>query len=254
MSLSIFSLNLWNLNGDVAARMRTADDYVALRWPDLLCLQEVSPLPGVGRPQSDLVGTQIAGLARFYSSQTQWDDREEGLSTLSRLPVLSFDSMILPVAPGDRQRRIQIAAVDVSGKTVLVANTHLAFRHEQDPERIVQCETLLRHLEAAAARHGTDAIVLVGDFNATPESGAVATLLRSELGLKDLFADTKERESQFTYVTDSPFTEQDADSRWIDYVFATESLTATSRKLGLNGAETGGFASDHVALEVTFDL
>ena len=254
MSFNIFSLNLWNLNGDFRDRMRRLDRYLSHARPEIVCLQEVSPVTPTGRPQSDLLCTQLPDMTRLYSSQYQWEDREEGLATLSRLPLLSFESFMLPPADGDGLRRLQIAALDYHGQRMLVANTHLAFRHEQHLERLAQCRTIIGHLTTAAAHWQTDAIVLVGDFNATPESPPISSITDSALGLRDLFAGTDLRRNRNTLPDANPHFVDDATSvRWIDYIFATDRFEVLLLGLALDG-KNGDFVSDHVALEASLEI
>ncbi|MDE0810386.1 MAG: endonuclease/exonuclease/phosphatase family protein [Alphaproteobacteria bacterium] len=255
MPFSVFSLNLWNLNQDYCERMRRLDQYVSKADPEIICLQEVSPQGESFRPQSDLVSTQNTQLMRLYSSQNQWGEREEGLATMASLPLISFESFMLPEATGDGSRRLQIATFNYSGQRILVANTHLAFRLEQDAERVSQCKTIVRHLENAARHHGTDAVVLVGDFNATPQSAPVKTIMESQLGLFDLFEGTEARANSFTYCSHSPHSDDNpGPSRWIDYMFATSRLAVSSAALALDGGKSGNHVSDHVALFATFEL
>ena len=254
MSISIFSLNLWNLNRDFRDRMAQLDGYLTTANPDIVCLQEVSPVSPGGRPQSDLVCTARTDMARLYSSQYLWDDREEGLATLSRLTLLSFESFMLPAAKGDGLRRLQISAYDHDGQTVLVANTHLAFRFEQNDERLAQCEAITKLLTSAAQHWQTDAIILVGDFNTVPGSAPIACITECALGLRDLFAATDLRRGRVTYPNDGPFFDGDTTShRWIDYIFATPRFTVQSLGLAMDGLN-GNFVSDHVALEANLTL
>ena len=254
MAFNIFSLNLWNLNRDFRDRMRRLDRYLSHAQPEIVCLQEVSPVTPTGRPQSDLLCTRVPDMTRLYSSQYQWGDREEGLATLSRLQLLSFESFMLPPAEGDGLRRLQIAALDYHGQRMLVANTHLAFRHEQHDERLAQCRTIIGHLTSAAEHWQTDAIILVGDFNATPESPPIASIADSALGLRDLFAGTDLRRNRNTFPDNSPHFVGNATSvRWIDFIFATDRFKVQLLGLALDG-KNGDFVSDHVALEARLEL
>ena len=254
MAFNIFSLNLWNLNRDFHDRMRLLDRYLSCAQPEIVCLQEVSPITPTGRPQSDLLCTEAPDMTRLYSSQFRWEDREEGLATLSRFPLLSFESFMLPPADGDGLRRLQIATVEYHGQRMLVANTHLAFRHEQHRERLAQCRTIIGHLTAATKHWQTNAVLLVGDFNATPESPAISSITGSALGLRDLFAGTELRCNCNTFPDASPHFVGDATSvRWIDYIFATERFEVQLLGLALDG-KNGDFVSDHVALEARLEL
>ncbi len=254
MAFSIFSLNLWNLNQNFRDRMQRLDEYMSEARPDIVCLQEVSPITSAGRPQSDLVCTLRPEMTRLYSSQYRWDEREEGLATLSTLPLVSFESFMLPAAKGDGLRRLQIAAFDYRGQRMLVANTHLAFRHEQHDERLAQCETIISHLTAASVYHQTDGIILVGDFNTTPASPPITSIKGSQLGLRDLFEGTELRRTRNTYPDTGSYFDGDAASvRWIDFVFVTDRFEVLSSGLAMDG-RTGGYVSDHVALEARLEL
>ena len=161
---------------------------------------------------------------------------------------------MLPPAEGDGLRRLQIAALDCHGQRMLVANTHLAFRHEQHDERLAQCRTIIGHLAAAAEHWQTDAILLVGDFNATPGSTPIASITESALGLRDLFAGTDLRRDRNTFPDTSPHFVGDATSvRWIDFIFATDRFEVQLLGLALDG-KNGDFVSDHVALEARLEL
>lgn len=254
MTFSLFSLNLWNLNQGVSDRMRRLDTYLSNAKPDVACFQEVSPLEIGGRPQTDLLCTQSPEMTRCYSAQTLWDDREEGLATLCGLPLIAFDSFKLPRAPGDGQRQLQISVLEYRQRKFIVANTHLAFRENQDNFRVSQVETILRYLSSAAAHHGTEALILVGDFNSTPQSPPISKILRDQHGLRDVFAQTDFRRTQPTFPTEGPYAEVGATNRWIDYIFATDHFGIKSLKLSLNSGQTNDFVSDHAALEVTFYL
>ena len=254
MSFSLFSLNLWNLNQDVRGRMRRLDTYLSAARPTLACFQEVSPLEPGGRPQSDLICTQMPEMTRLYSSQTQWNEREEGLAMLSSLPLISFDSFMLPEAPKDQQRRLQIAVFRYRGKKIIVANTHLAFREDQDNFRLIQVEIILKHLASSAKHHETSAIILVGDFNSTPNSLPIAKVLDDQLQLRDPFAKTDLRRFGHTFAAESPYADVTATNRWIDYVFVTDCFEIQSLELSLNGSLSGDYVSDHAALEITFEL
>ena len=254
MAFNIFSLNIWNLNRDFCDRMRRLGGYLSHARPDIVCLQEVSPVTSTGRPQSDLLCTQLPDMTCLYSSQYQWGDREEGLATLSRLPLLSFESFMLPPAEGDGLRRLQIAALDYHGQRMLVANTHLAFRHEQNSERCAQCRAIIGHLTTAAEYWQTDAILLVGDFNATPMSPPITSITDNTLGLRDLFSGTDLRRNRNTFPDTSPYFAGDASSvRWIDFIFATGRFEVQFLGLALDG-KNGDFVSDHVALEARLEL
>lgn len=249
-SIKLFSLNLWNLNDDFKRRMHIVDQWVNNTSPDIVFLQEVSKDPDNARLQSDLIYTGDASVKRFYASQYQWDDREEGLAILTRYPAVGIESMMLPEAKDDGLRRVLIAVLEIEGQRVLAANTHFAFRIYQDDARHEQACHLLRCLMAACDQYRTKSIILAGDFNAVPPSPAVTEITQGKLPLTDIFARTEERAHEFTSSSANPYVPSDDSSdRWIDYIFTSTDFNTVSCSLALNGAEDSPIASDHFALE-----
>lgn len=255
IDFKIFSLNLWNLNNDFKSRMAIVNSWVTRLRPDIVFLQEVSPDPGNGRLQSDLLFAGDHTINRLYASQYQWGDREEGLSIITRYPIIGTDSLILPEADGDGQRRVLIAALEIDGHKVLAANTHLAFHIEQDDERHEQANHLLKRIKERNDFYKTDGIILVGDFNAEPASAAVSAVTQCDLHLNDIFADTELRRNRFTYSLKNPYVDaNDSLDRWIDYIFISGNLRASSPSLVLDGEDGAPFASDHVALATEIEF
>lgn len=255
MVFKLLSLNVWNLNRDYKKRMAELDNYLAETKPDIVCLQEISIEPETGRPQTMELRKFSSIASHLYSSQGKWGNREEGLSTFSRLPIIAFESLMLPDASEDMQRRVQLLVVECEGKKLLIANTHLAYHLDQDNYRVEQCHVIESHLRMAARQQGTDAIILAGDLNSVPSSKPVNLFKNSELALNDVFEDSDERISGFSFPKESPYMDPSLwPDRWIDYIFASNSIIVKSRKLSLNGVKRGGFVSDHVALEATFEL
>lgn len=235
--------------------MAIVDSWITNIRPDIVFLQEVSPDPGNGRLQSDLIFSGDHSVKRLYASQYKWGDREEGLSIITRYPIIGTDSMILPEAAADGQRRVLVAALEIGGNRVLVANTHLAFHIEQDDMRHEQAIHLLKCIKQSSEFYQTNGIVLAGDFNAVPESTAISAVTKSDLHLSDIFTNTELRRHRYTSSSNNPYVDaNDSSDRWIDYIFISKVLRATSRSLALDGEDGAPFASDHVALvaEVEF--
>ena len=255
MRLSIFSLNVWNLNENYKSRMRRLDEYLIVLQPDIVCLQEISVDPGSGRPQTSELPKYSAVASQLYSSQGKWDDREEGLATFSTWPIVAFDSFMLPDAPDDMQRRVQLLVVGYEGKRVLIANTHLAYHPDREDDRVKQCGVIEMILRRAAMQHGTGRIILAGDLNTLPNSKAIDALKASSLDLVDIFDKSTERSTEFSFPKKSPYMDEALwPDRWIDYIFASRSISVTSKRLALDSGSTGAFVSDHAALQATFEL
>ncbi|MGI9293871.1 MAG: endonuclease/exonuclease/phosphatase family protein, partial [Pseudomonadales bacterium] len=213
------------------------------------------PDPDSARLQSDLIFSGDRSVNRLFASQYRWDEREEGLAILTRYPVVSSESMILPEAENDGQRRVLIAVLDIDGQRVLAANTHLAFRIDQDISRLEQSRHLVKALKTASEFYETQSIILAGDFNAVPQSQAIIEITEGNLHLVDIFADSEERINQFTSCSKNTYVNSDDHAdRWIDYIFISTSLRTRSRSLTLNGKNGAPYASDHIALEADVEI
>ena len=131
----------------------------------------------------------------------------------------------------------------------MVANTHFAFHIEQDDVRHEQAIHLLKCIRERSDFYQTNGIVLAGDFNAVPESAAISAVTQCDLHLSDIFTNTEPRRYRYTSSSKNPYVDaNDSSDRWIDYIFISKELRATSRSLALDGEDGAPFASDHVAL------
>jgi endonuclease/exonuclease/phosphatase family metal-dependent hydrolase len=99
MRIRVLTLNLWNVNEPLAARMSA-------------------------------LAAASCGLAHAVDN--------DALSILSRFPVVRSQSAPLPEAPRDEPRQVLLAEVLIEGRPLLVANTHLAWRPKMIVERKAQ--------------------------------------------------------------------------------------------------------------------
>lgn len=253
--IKIASLNTWNLNRAYKARMALIDEYISKSSPDIICLQEISLEDPGGAPQTHYFTNALRNYCELYSSQGKWGEREEGLSTLTRLPVVAFQSLMLPDSENDMQRRVQFAVLKYSESKLIIANTHLSYHLDSEEGRIKQVSRILEHLERLSVQHGTKNIVLAGDLNSSPESEAVSVIFSSKLGFIDPFKESGLQARKFSFPRSSPFSNEELwPDRWIDYIFVTGPLEATSVSLALDGERGQPFVSDHAALELTINL
>ena len=253
--LKIFSLNIWNLNDDFSRRMEIIDNYLFRSKPEIICLQEVSIDPLSGVPQTSCLRKILRESSILYSTQGKWDDREEGLATLTTLPIVAFESFMLPDVEGDMQRRVQFTVLSHFERNIVIANTHLAYHLDSNTGRAQQCAVIIDHLQRITERYETKNIVLAGDLNTIPNSEPMNVLLNSPLNLTDCFEGSEYRRTRYTFPVESPYSNSNLwPNRWIDYALFSPSLRVNAARLVLDGKETGEFASDHAALEVSFEL
>ncbi|MCW5876356.1 MAG: endonuclease/exonuclease/phosphatase family protein [Anaerolineales bacterium] len=164
-----------------------------------------------------------------------WDataDSQWGMAVYSRYPILSVERFDLPPDDVLLLRGFTVIEIDVDGELLTVINTHFSERDGQDDIRMTQSSAILDQWS------GRPATVVVGDFNARPESAAIQLML--EAGFVDVSRALGQQPTYTYYAAD--LTHQ------IDYIFTTPDLGIRDFSIPQTTA------SDHLPLVVTVDL
>lgn len=223
--IKVLTLNLWNRTGPWEARRELVRNWIAELDPDLIGFQEV--LRGEGMDQ--LADLAPEGFHTDFAQATEfWVDEDQsfGNAVCSRWPIVDREELPLP-EHGDGETRVALSVdVDAPVGTVSFTCTHLNWKlhHGMVRERQVQAvaDLVLRR------RPRGDAFppILVGDFNAVPESAEIRYLkgLRSMEGRSALFYDAWEVAGDggpgYTWSNTNDFARGALEpDRRIDYVF-----------------------------------
>jgi endonuclease/exonuclease/phosphatase family metal-dependent hydrolase len=175
-TLRFVTLNLWGENGPWPARMDLLADSLAPLEPDVIGLQEVREAPG-------RVPNQAGELARrhgwnhVFAPSTAWGGGHEGLAFVSRFPIGVHEAQPLPHSTETEGRIILSARVDAPGDvgTFWVHTTHLSYREAEGRKREDQVMFIDQIVTAHAQPNDTLQVVM-GDFNAVPESDEIRWL------------------------------------------------------------------------------
>jgi endonuclease/exonuclease/phosphatase family metal-dependent hydrolase len=165
----------WNIKGSAQPDLDRVGQVLDSFGADIVALQEVRR-------------RQVSALAqRLGWVSAQWSFKHlplfspaEGLALLSPHPLVTEQTDTLSEgAPfwSYRRRIAQLCALDVGGRTLHIANTHLA--SDDRAARAAQAERLLTHVQA-------DSLV-VGDLNASAGGGVLQ--LFHGAGLRDAWAE-----------------------------------------------------------------
>jgi endonuclease/exonuclease/phosphatase family metal-dependent hydrolase len=176
MPLSVLTLNLWHDQGPWPQRAARVREWIERLDPDLIGFQEV--LRGNGGDQAaELMEGRgyhlaFASASPFRRDDSRYSPGEFGNAVASRFPIVQSERLRLPDA-GDGETRSAISArLDSSLGPISFTCTHLhwKFRHGEVRERQVQavCELVLKR----RVKGGFPSI-LVGDFNAEPDSAEI---------------------------------------------------------------------------------
>jgi endonuclease/exonuclease/phosphatase family metal-dependent hydrolase len=132
---------------------------------DIVALQEVDK--GVGRTaRRDLIAelAALTGMTGVFSNNFHFQGGQYGNAILTRFPVLDRKNTHYLMLNTNEQRGVLQLVLDAHGKKVLIMDTHIDYR-PQDEERLLNVAEL-RQIVASTKLP----VIICGDFNSTPES------------------------------------------------------------------------------------
>ena len=176
MTLSVLTLNLWHDSGPYARRVERLREWIDRLDPDLIGFQEVLRGPDGDQAASLLEdrGYQLefAGASPFWREGEEDNKREFGNTVASRWSIRERRALRLPDA-GDGETRAAISVtVDAPFGAVGFTCTHLNWKFNQGAIREKQVAAVCDLALQSRPRGGFPPI-LVGDFNAEPESAEI---------------------------------------------------------------------------------
>jgi endonuclease/exonuclease/phosphatase family metal-dependent hydrolase len=221
--LRVLTLNIWNRQGPWERRLELIRAGIKRLDPDLVGLQEV--IEAGGRTQADDIREGLGYEAAFGAANDYGDGVRFGNAALSRWAIAR--SRVFPLPTGATDEHRSLLAVDVASPhgSVPFFVTHLSWRLHHGCVREEQVLAVAAYVKREAPIAGMPP-VLVGDFNAEPESTEIRFLkgLHALGGTSTYFADcfgvTGEGRGVTFDARRNPFAAPThAPPRRIDYVF-----------------------------------
>jgi len=259
------TLNLWGAEAPLQRRMELVIAGLRELQPDVVGLQEVREVPGQLANQAESLAS-AAGYQHVYAAAMPFAGGQEGLAVLSRAPIEEHLAFGLPHAEVSERRILLSARVSFESRSVWVHTTHLNYRLAHGKQREDQVQAID---SLVAARAGDTPSVLMGDFNARPESDEIRWLrgLVTLSGRRTYYQDAWERlhpgEPGWTWARANPYTKSLAflePDRRIDYIFVTpmrrggRAAIRSCRIVLDQPAADGAYASDHFGLLAEIDM
>jgi endonuclease/exonuclease/phosphatase family metal-dependent hydrolase len=173
--ITIATLNLFNRVGRWGERAPLVVEQVAQVAPDVIGLQEVDLLIDQGHWLADRLNLWLGPpyYTAYHQNKSGRDAAVQAIAFLTRLPVLEHEGLDYL----SMERVAERLLLDLGeGVHLDLYNTHLHYPPNAEAERIRRQEAgrLLRWM----SRHRNLPQVVVGDFNAVPESLTVRLMKR----------------------------------------------------------------------------
>jgi endonuclease/exonuclease/phosphatase family metal-dependent hydrolase len=236
MRVTVLSLNIWNYRGGWAARRERIARVIREIAPDVVGLQEVRRDPRYARGIDQAAQlARLTGLRHVYAPAMRywrWPRVEEGLALLTPHSIPRHTIIPLRWDSADRadpNRRIALhVTLALPGSPMLDCwVTHL---NQRPPMRDVSAAALGEAVRASASP------LLMGDFNAHPESATIAMLQDNRFW--DMWRTSHPDDPGFTYPAEAPVER-------IDYLFAGPGWTVERmERIGIGSRAL----SDHCGL------
>ncbi len=208
--MRLLSLNLRHDVDRWSERSRLIIKELIEEQPDIIAFQEVA-LP---IKQAHWIADQLNAAvphAPYHirvAKKSGWRAKE-GIGVLSRLPIKEHHRIALP----EGRRIAQHIRVVLDGKPIDLINTHL--HHLPDGEETTRLKQIKVLLQWMFGKHKNRCWILVGDFNASPDSQTIAEVRKR---LASAYSELHGTEPEFTSLT--PLIKGlDYTSKTLDYIF-----------------------------------
>jgi len=245
MKYHIVTLNSWGTYGPYESRLPHLISEIKKLTCDILCLQEVADPHLISEVAHQ---TNLKHTVLFSEPQ---------LAICASLPMLERNDLKYEhKSTLETQCRGVLAATFKLGNVrLIVANTHLSWRKEDEFVRLSQVKELSRFVGAKKMP-----ALLTGDFNDNPDSQPLQLLKTS--GFKDLFELCQPSNPGYTWDNQHPFIQSHSvtfPDRRIDFIFANHVLVKqmdkTQASVKFNEpSEKGLYPSDHYGVSCKFEI
>jgi endonuclease/exonuclease/phosphatase family metal-dependent hydrolase len=202
---------------------------------DIVALQEVDRCTARAgnEDQARRLG-ELTGMQYVFGKNIDFQGGEYGNAILSRFPIVKHSHTCYRVSISGEQRGLLSAVIELRGQEIVLLNTHLDFKKE-DEERLAN---VAEALEVVDRREPKRPVIFCGDFNAPPESPTHRAITKS---LADCWLLAGEGPG-FTIPVQLP-------AARIDYLFVDQTTRFTPRKAWVPRS----IASDHLPVVVEFE-
>jgi endonuclease/exonuclease/phosphatase family metal-dependent hydrolase len=208
--MKIVTLNTWGRGGPFEKRWEVLLNELSKFDPEIICLQEVFD------------GELTKRIKKRLNLKHALTSVPSGLAIVTKFDVLTEKTIAYKTqSPTETEPRRAIAAIlKIGEKIIQVANTHLAWKPEDEAVRIGQTKELIE-----CAQKEKEMTILAGDFNDVPESNSVSELKHA--GFQDVYEQLHPNGTDLTWDNQNPYIQTHKEKfqdRRIDFLFFDKKL------------------------------
>lgn len=232
--LTVVSYNIKHGRGmDGNIDLRRVADVILKTDADVVALQEVDiGVKRSGRRNIVRELTKLTGLRyHAFGKNLDHDGGEYGNATISKYPITESENVQFEQL-GPELRGILTTVIEVQGRSILLLNTHLDYRSEDDSERLLYIQNAR---DKIIPKYEVDAVIFGGDFNDTPGSLSYQNVTEF---LTDAWKESGVGDG-FTIPSNDP-------EKRIDYIFYSGNVNPVNAWTPIT------MASDHLPVAVNF--
>ena len=165
--MKLLSWNIWG-----GKYLPGVIDFLASVGADIVALQEVEEQAD-GSNTAQYIAQKL-GYSYVYARSMRYNNGEQeayrGNAVLSKYPILTHTTHVLS---REQSRTAVQADIDIAGNILHVVSVHIIHAHQQPSP--VQVEQVTSLVQAVPKKR----VVIMGDFNALPESEAIGIMRRA---------------------------------------------------------------------------
>jgi len=171
--IRVATLNIWNRMGPWEERLVAIRKEVERLQPDVMGLQEVLVLPEHAFDQARAIADELGYHVAFGRSPDA-EPYTMGNAILSRWPIARTFTFGLPGT--DEHRCLVFAEIDSPVGKIPFFSTHLNWKFDESDVRQLQVRAIARFVDANRGKATSYPAIVVGDFNAEPDSDEIRFL------------------------------------------------------------------------------
>jgi endonuclease/exonuclease/phosphatase family metal-dependent hydrolase len=252
--MRVVTYNVWNVEGEWERRAPALVGLLREVEPDILGLQEVCVSETDPNQAEELAeALDMEMVSCLLPSPHRGHEFRMGNAVLSRWPITQNDETVVP-SPRNNRSCVR-AAVETPDGVVQVFVAHLSADLDQADLRQSQIDTVLEWAEP----YRSEPCLLLGDFNAAPETGEIRQITADGAGDSwlDTWAAVHPADPGLTSVRANPYRRhRTKPDRRVDYVFLRDPTgrwkPRAARIVGDHPRE-GVFPSDHFGVCVDLE-